>query len=415
MTERIADPQAVCPFVAFDDERDFRAPVPDHRHRCFAESPAAPRALAHQAAYCLSGAFPGCPTFVDWARREAAPVKPELPVRSLRDPAGTPRPAAMPSPAGQAAEPAPRAGAGDWTAPPPWAGPAAGVAVGLGAVGAESGPGDELNGQSAAPDADLPGGVLPPGIASGTAPPAVTATAADDTPAFLAARSGRSMPPPPVPVPGDDAGVEPYDPAGDPVGAGPASAGDPASGPPPPRSPGEPRRVPVGYAPVAATKGQRAGTSRAEHGDLSAPSWEQPRRLEAYPTLKSRGGGGGIPRVAVYAIIVLLAGAVLFAMPFLLRAMGGGGTSPTPKPSASAQATPKPSATAAASPAQVIYVVKAGDTLSRIAAKYHVTTDQILTANPSIKNPNNIAIGDKITIPQPAASGVVNGAITPAP
>ncbi len=415
MTERIADPQAVCPFVAFDDERDFRAPVPDHRHRCFAESPAAPRALAHQAAYCLSGAFPGCPTFVDWARREAAPVKPKSPVRSLRDPAGTPRPAALPSPASQAAEPAPRAGAADWTAPPPWAGPVAGVAVGLGAAGTGSGPEDGLNGPSAAPGADLAGGDLPPGIAPGTAPPAVTATAADDTPAFLAGRSGRSMPPPPVGVPGDDAGVEPYDPAGDPVAAGSGSAVVPASGAPPPRPPGEPRRVPVGYAPVAATKGQRAGTSRPEHADPSAPSWEQPRRLEAYPTLKSR-GGGGIPRVAVYAIVVLLAGGVLFAMPFLLRAVGGGGTtSPTAQPSASAQATPKPSATAAASPAQVVYVVKAGDTLSRIAAKYHVTMDQILTANPSIKSADKIAIGDRIVIPQPAASGVVNGAITPAP
>ncbi|MFH0751952.1 MAG: hypothetical protein V2B17_08970, partial [Chloroflexota bacterium] len=85
MTERIADPQAVCPFVALDDDRDHRAPVPDHRHRCFAESPAAPRALAHQAAYCLSGAFPRCPTFVDWARREAAPAKVESPVRSVRE------------------------------------------------------------------------------------------------------------------------------------------------------------------------------------------------------------------------------------------------------------------------------------------------------------------------------------------
>ena len=30
-------------------------------------------ALAHQAAYCLAAAFPACPTFADWARREAAP------------------------------------------------------------------------------------------------------------------------------------------------------------------------------------------------------------------------------------------------------------------------------------------------------------------------------------------------------
>ena len=59
-------------------------------------------------------------------------------------------------------------------------------------------------------------------------------------------------------------------------------------------------------------------------------------------------------------------------------------------------------------------MVKPNDTLSKIAAKYHVTTDQILTANPSIKNPNKIAVGDKIVIPQPAPTVINNGAITPA-
>ena len=85
MTERNAtgsERQVVCPFVAFDDDRDHRSSVPDHRQRCFAESPAAARALAHQAAYCLSSAFPGCPTFIDWARREAAPPKDE-PIHGL--------------------------------------------------------------------------------------------------------------------------------------------------------------------------------------------------------------------------------------------------------------------------------------------------------------------------------------------
>src|SRR5882757_124113 len=75
MTERglpSMDGAPACPFVAFGDDRDGRATSPDHRHRCFAESPPAPRALAHQEAYCLSSAFPVCPTFQDWARREAA-------------------------------------------------------------------------------------------------------------------------------------------------------------------------------------------------------------------------------------------------------------------------------------------------------------------------------------------------------
>jgi len=75
MTDRglpIVDGAPACPFVAFEDDRDARATSPDHRHRCYAEPRPAPRALAHQEAYCLSSAFPVCPTFQDWARREAA-------------------------------------------------------------------------------------------------------------------------------------------------------------------------------------------------------------------------------------------------------------------------------------------------------------------------------------------------------
>ena len=65
-----------CPFVAFEGGRDSRATSPDHRHRCYAEVRPTPRALAHQQAYCLSSAFAVCPTFQDWARREAAQAQP---------------------------------------------------------------------------------------------------------------------------------------------------------------------------------------------------------------------------------------------------------------------------------------------------------------------------------------------------
>ena len=78
MTDRglpIVDGAPACPFVAFEDDRDGRGQAPDHRHRCFAEPRPAPRALAHQEAYCLSSAFPVCPTFQDWARREAATAR----------------------------------------------------------------------------------------------------------------------------------------------------------------------------------------------------------------------------------------------------------------------------------------------------------------------------------------------------
>jgi hypothetical protein len=45
------------------------------------------------------------------------------------------------------------------------------------------------------------------------------------------------------------------------------------------------------------------------------------------------------------------------------------------------------------------YVVVAGDTLSKIAEKLGVTVDQILLANPSIVDPNRIAVGQVINIP----------------
>ncbi len=432
MSERIADPQVVCPFVAFDDDRDFRSPVPDHRHRCFAESPAAPRALAHQAAYCLSASFPGCPTFVDWARREAAPPKVESPVRSLRGPAAAPRgssgaPAAAAGPAGPVGpqpstglpvEPTASRRDADWTAPPPWAG-AAGVAAGAAAAGSH--PGDDKRGapmeRDARSDTDLDtesatsaGGTeapdetlrpaAPPEPDSRAAPPPVPA---DATPAFLAGRSGRAAVPPPAWA--DD---EPID---------ATAAGDEQYAEPQSRRPvAEPRRVPVGYAPVPPSSERVAGGSRRERTDPAAPSWEQPRRSEAYPTLKSR-GGGGLPRPALYALIVLLVGVGLFATPFLLRGLGGGGegASPTPAASSSVVPTVEPSPTPVPTPEQVVHTVKSGETLSKIAAQYGVTVDQVLEANPTIKDPNKIAVGDQIVIPQPLPSEIVDGEITPAP
>lgn len=46
-----------------------------------------------------------------------------------------------------------------------------------------------------------------------------------------------------------------------------------------------------------------------------------------------------------------------------------------------------------------VYIVQKGDNLSDIAKKSNISLDAILKANPSIKNPNQINIGDKIIIP----------------
>src|SRR5215212_3355923 len=147
MTERglpLADGAPACPFVAFEDDRDERASVPDHRHRCYAESRPSPRALAHQEAYCLSSAFPVCPTFQDWARREAARARSaaEAPPEDEVDPFIAPIVPDRPR----------RPGDRRWASPPPWsgstvtgaspdaAGPSAGVAAsGMAAGGIAAG------------------------------------------------------------------------------------------------------------------------------------------------------------------------------------------------------------------------------------------------------------------------------------
>jgi murein DD-endopeptidase MepM/ murein hydrolase activator NlpD len=50
------------------------------------------------------------------------------------------------------------------------------------------------------------------------------------------------------------------------------------------------------------------------------------------------------------------------------------------------------------------YNVKAGDTLSKIAARNGLTLAQLLQANPQIKDPNRISVGDAINLPDSASS-----------
>jgi len=51
-------------------------------------------------------------------------------------------------------------------------------------------------------------------------------------------------------------------------------------------------------------------------------------------------------------------------------------------------------------PATNVYIVKAGDNMTRIARSHGVTLAQLLAANTQIKNPNVIRVGQKIKIPQ---------------
>lgn len=54
-------------------------------------------------------------------------------------------------------------------------------------------------------------------------------------------------------------------------------------------------------------------------------------------------------------------------------------------------------------PQPVVYTVKRGDNLSKIAEQFGISVSEILSANPNISNPNVISIGQKITIPPKGA------------
>jgi LysM repeat protein len=454
MTERGLPPEGApaCPFVAFEDDRDGRSTAPDHRHRCFAEPRPAPRALAHQEAYCLASAFPVCPTFQDWARREAAAARPAAPgTGPARDepPQSRPMPPLEREPRHATDTPPPipprRTSQRNWAAPPPWSAEdggrggldATGAAAGMAAAGSAGFAGD------AGPDLD-PGSVRDEGHPPDAAPPptdwgsesrGLAGSAAyrlagpdpDEPPAAVPDRARSSGPPrdgagpapPPRPTHDLDRDDDLEWAAGAGAGAyvaGAATARDQSRYAPPPRRAPEPSRGQP-PEPRAAGRDQVRRPERQEAQELFGPAWEPARRYEAYPSLKTRvglPGGRGISRLAMWGLLLVAAAVFVFVFgPRLLGLVGGddlaGGATPTPVASEAPTDSPEP--TVPPAPTPQVYIVERGDTMSKIAARFGVTVEEIMAANPQIRNPNRIDIGDEITIPVPEEDGFEDGAV----
>jgi len=394
----IADGAPACPFVAFEDDRDERATVPDHRHRCYADTQPSPRALAHQEAYCLSSAFPVCPTFQDWARRESARARADAQAREDASAAG-------------------RVGATETAAAGALSGAAAASAADVGeAAAAADEPGGEAGSdgdERHADDADDAGEAerdqddeswrSDDGAEPRRNPPREWSA----PPPWLASSegrvSGRNATPPDflsrrAPEPGQ--------------GLAGSAADQLAGGSPPPSSARHEARPhydeqahPVEELDQRSAPPPRRPRAYDQHlgGPSSGPDWERPRRYEAYPTIKTRMGMPAIPRIVVLAGLIALAALAFFFLPAILG-LGGGGTSSSASPSvaiapsASVEPTPSPEAT------PILYTIKKNETLSKIATAHGITLEQLLAANPTIKNPNKIAEGQEITIPTPDAS-----------
>ncbi len=431
-----------CPFVAFGDDREGRSTSPDHRHRCFAESPEAPRALAHQEAYCLSSAFPVCPTFQDWARREAAHARgdgerPETAPTAVPAASDTDDPERDPgddvgAPGGPGVRRNPPR---DWAAPPPWATGAGGVAGGAmaaGAAGFGTAGGGASGGRAAAAaaagsraDASAEGSGASGGSGSAERIEAsellagraveghgLAGSAADRLAGGASAESVR--------VPSSDAsqGSSPS------AGAPSASAHDAAidaddelAGLVQRRAPAPPPERPAADAyPVPSLTGRKppVSSTRPSGDQIPGPTWERIQRYEAYPTIRTRAGLPGVPRVAVLAGALVIAALALFMLPAFLG-VGGGGPSSSASPSGSpAVATPSPTITPEPEPTPQVYMIREKDTLSKVANRFGIGLDELLAANPEIKNPDKISVGQQIIIPLPGGTGGSSASEAPA-
>ena len=398
MSERglpIADGAPACPFVAFEDDRDERATVPDHRHRCYADTRPTPRALAHQEAYCLSSAFPVCPTFQDWARREAARARADAKAREdadVADRAAASTAGAVAATGGAAALASTGAMGPDHETEDSVGSTDRDVSTGELADDPEAGDDDDRAGPLRPYDDEGPRrnpprdwSAPPPWLASSEATRGAGHNA--PPPDFLARRAAE---------PGQGlAGSAADRLAGGSPGPTSSTAAvwrepepdveeDDDRGAPPPRRP--------------RAYDQHLG------GPSSGPDWERPRRYEAYPTIKTRVGMPAIPRIAVLAGLIALAALALFFLPAILGLgsnTGPGSSSPSPSaaaPSTSFEASPVPAAT------PILYTIKKNDVLSKIAAAHGLTLQQLLDANPTIKNPNLVKEGQQIVIPTAEAS-----------
>ena len=429
MTERgmaHADGAPACPFVAFEDDRDERSDRPDHRHRCYAEVHPAPRAIAHQEAYCLSSAFAVCPTFQDWAQREAArtrggvgsavpppgatvslsqadehrhdtqagrPPEGDDAARSGAEPAaewqGPPPVSHAERDDGPAPLPPRRNPPRDWAAPPPWAtGP--GMSAGASAAGA------------GAAGAGAAG-------AAGAAGSGAGATGAPPPPHFLAEREARGLAGSTADrVAGGDLFVEPPRQPQDETPRDPwkpSQSSERAQEPDaelaglvagrPPERPAEPY-VPRTYEddPGQVRYEGARPPSRPPNRDQpgGAPSWEQPRHYEAYPTIKARAAIPGLPASASWLPRSASQRSPCSSCRRCSTCSAGSVAGPGGRhPVAGAQHSPRgaPSPTVPPAPTPKVYIVKSGDTLSKIAKRFDVTIDDLIPANSDHQGPRH--------------------------
>jgi LysM repeat protein len=174
-----------------------------------------------------------------------------------------------------------------------------------------------------------------------------------------------------------------------------------------------------GYQPPArpGNRPRVSSTRTAPRDVITGPAWEHSRRSEAYPTIRTRVGLPPMPRVLVLAVALAIAALGLFFLPALLG-VGGGGVAPaSPSPSATqAVASASPVVTPAPAPTAEVYVVKSGDTMSKIASRFGLTLQELCDANKeTVPDCDKIGIGNEIIIPSKPPDVINDSSAAPSP
>lgn len=176
---------------------------------------------------------------------------------------------------------------------------------------------------------------------------------------------------------------------------------------PPPARPSRPLPVtPASSAPaVQASAARPRGTPTLRKEDI-VPAWERSRHdLPGGDRRGARRGRDWFSRLTFLftaLAIVSLAVLVVLLVPILLGSRPPGATaSPTQVAGHTGSPSPSPTRSPTPGPTSLTYTVKLGDNLYRIAARFNITYEQLLGANPQITDPNYIRAGDVINIPPP--------------
>ncbi|NQW55993.1 MAG: LysM peptidoglycan-binding domain-containing protein [Chloroflexi bacterium] len=147
-------------------------------------------------------------------------------------------------------------------------------------------------------------------------------------------------------------------------------------------------------------------------------------RVRLVPLHKRRSMDDEAPRAALRlpkipggtrgaAALLVLAAVILFSLPTILKGVNGfiAGVTATPSPSASPTSDVSPSPTPTPTAESLIYRVKSGDTLGKIAERFQVSIEVIMSVNPEITRPELIRVGQDLIIPQ----GIPDVVTSPSP